>query len=144
MHILKCLAAVVFVTSALISVQASAAEAYTRITTLGAKPINLINSTDEATIPVGGDLVVHALIITNTDSVPVKVTLGKSVETSSPTGVFTKNISIVPANSSITIPFHSGLYLHKNSTSVYDDLVLELTTTSKTPAADFTFDYLVN
>jgi len=53
----------------------------------------------------------------------------------------TKNVSIVHPNSTITIPFSSGLYLHKTSATVYDDLLVELNTTSKKPVVDLTVDY---
>jgi hypothetical protein len=134
-------ASIVLASSAIISAPATAAEYYTRVTVPGPTPIDLINPQNEGTLPVGKDRVVHALIITNTDSTPVQVTLSKSQETGSTQSIVTKNVSIVHPNSTITIPFSSGLYLHKTSATVYDDLLVELNTTSKKPVVDLTVDY---
>ncbi len=134
-------AAIVFATGMMAGGQASAAEYYEQVSSTAATPIDLINLKNEATLGNGQDRVVHALIITNTDTTPVKVTLNKIVATASGDTIVTKNVSIVPASATHEISFPSGLYLHKTNATVYDDLQVELSTTSKTPSVDFTFDF---
>ncbi|MGD0959802.1 MAG: hypothetical protein ABSB19_08350 [Methylomonas sp.] len=137
-------AAIVFATGVMAGGQASAAEYYTQVTTTAPTPIDLINDKNEATLGNGQSRIVHAVIITNTDSSPVKVTLTKSVAVASGDTLVTKAVAIVPASSTHEISFPSGLYLYKTNAKVYDDIQVELSTTSSTPSADFTFDFKDN
>jgi len=157
MHNLKTSLAV-FMLSTSICGQALANEYFFNISTAGtAEAVNL-GAANTALLP-GSERVVHGLVITNSDTTaPVTVSFfkvtdtttttttgtGKNAKTTSTTAASSpvlESIVVVAANSTTVIPLQAGLPFVRTSSNVVDDLLVELTTTSKQPNVHLTIDY---
>ncbi len=130
--------------------QASAAESYKQISTTSPTPLQIISDKNDSVLGDGQYRVVHSMIATNLTSIPVKITLTKIEASATGDTLYTKNVSIVPAMSTHEISFPSGLGLLKTSSAIFDDLQVELSSTSQSsgvstaPMVDFTFDFKDN
>jgi len=129
--------------AALFCQQASAAEYYQQVDTTGTTVINVpAGNPGDLPLPVGHNRVLHEIVATNTDATPVTLTFVKITSNAQGQVSHIKNVVIVPAFATVSVPFPSGLYLLKTSTSLADELEVQLTTTSTTPNVGLTIDYL--
>ena len=154
--------------SGLVVAQVEANEFFININTTTAEPVNLTYSTTAAsnTSPITAvnygtalnyNRVVHGLILSNADTTAVTVTFSKittSVTTipkgkttpqtytvnTNPTSAVEQTVIIVPASSTVIVPFQAGLPLKRSAANTVEDLEVQLTTTG-TPNVNITIDY---
>jgi len=142
MQKLKYLAAsIIMIGGAMTCQQASASEFYKQITSAGPTLLNIISPSNSTAPAIGKYRIVHAFVATNTDSLPVTVTITKLDVATTGDNLVTKTVFIVPANSTHEISLPSGIGLLRTSATLYDNLEIELSTTSSSPVLDLTVDF---